>query len=128
MPPRGGIDELRGQRGDAAQPLQEIERGALGLEQRMRVAAHVRDDFARLDARAIAPSHLEHRLRIELAKRFGGDVDAGDDEIGFRDDRAARAGALRDRRGAGRVAAAAILGERLANQVAIRLGRDGLQP
>ena len=81
MPPPRRIDELRGQRGDAAQALQEVQRGALGLEQRVRVAAHVRDDVARLHARAIAPPHFEHRLRIELPKRLGRDVDAGDDEI-----------------------------------------------
>ena len=83
MPPRGGIDELRRQRRDAAEPLQEVERGALGLEQRMRVAAHDGDDFAWLHARAVAPADFEARCRIELPERLGGHVDAGHDEIGL---------------------------------------------
>ena len=128
MPPRRGVDELRRQRGDAAQPLQKVERRALGREQRARVAADIGDDFARLDTRAVAPPHFEDRLRIELTERLGGHVEAGDDEIGLGDDRAARARAPRDRRGAGRIAAAAILGERLAHEVAIGLRRERFEP
>ena len=124
MPPPRRVDELRGQRGDAAQPLQKVQRGSLGVEQRVRVAAHVGDDFAGLHARAVAPPHLEHRL----ADRAGGTL-RRPRRCRRRRDPTSRGScrgraAPRDRRGAGRVAAAAILGERLANEIAIRLGRQ----
>ena len=44
----GRVDEPPRERRDAGEPLQEIERRALGRQHRRRRAAHLRDDVAGL--------------------------------------------------------------------------------
>jgi hypothetical protein len=78
-----------------------------------------------LNARTIAPSNLEDRRRIELAKGFCRHVDAGNDEIGLRDDRAARA--MPSAIVAALVASPLPRSSRApGDQIAIRLGLAGL--
>ena len=77
--PAGGIDELPRQRGDAGEPLQEVERRALGRQQRRRVARDTRR--RRCPARhalAVAVPDRDGDARIELAERLAGDVEAGE--------------------------------------------------
>jgi hypothetical protein len=120
------IDEFGRQRRDAAQPLQKVERGAFGFEQRPGAAPHKRNNFPTLHPGPVAPTHLEHARRIQLPEGFGSDVDAGDDQIGLRENGPARALLGADRGGARNVAAAAILGQCLAHEVAIHLRRKFL--
>src|SRR6185295_17140838 len=77
--PAGGVHELARERGDAREPLQEIEGGALRGQHRRRLAVQARDDVPRLAAVAVLEKTLEAAPGIELQERFGGDVEPGDD-------------------------------------------------
>ena len=95
---RRGIDELPRQRGDAGQPLHEVERGAFRRQQRRGMPANLGDHGARLTQRA--PSRVtdaDGDGRIELPERFRGDVEPGDDAARFGQEHGARL-LRRDRR------------------------------
>ena len=120
---RGRVDEARGQRGDARQPLQEVQRDPLGGEQGPGPSGHFGHRLAGFAARAVAPAHGEHRVGVELPECRLGDPDAGDDQRRLGDDDAARLHRRVDRRRAGDVAAADVLGEGAGDQVAHQLRR-----
>ncbi|MDR6137000.1 hypothetical protein QE438_000304 [Pseudoxanthomonas sp. SORGH_AS 997] len=62
-----GRDEGRGDRGRAAQGLQEVERGALGADQRARAPAQGGQHGAGGHALAFGHAPVDGDLRIELA-------------------------------------------------------------
>ena len=83
--PAGRVDEPPRQRGDAGQPLQEIERRPLADEQRARRARRPRR--SRRPRAHASPSCVRRSTShagLELAKRLERDVEAGEHAVGLR--------------------------------------------
>src|SRR6185437_16479925 len=67
-----GVDELRGQRGDAGETLSEIERDAFGAEDGARIAGNAQQNFAALCMSSVLDQGLNLDIRRKLTKyRFG---------------------------------------------------------
>ena len=124
--PASGVDESRGQRGDTRQPLQDIEGGTFGREERAGASGHDRHHVARLAARAVAPPHLDHGGGVALPEDLRTHVETGDDQRRLRLQLAARHQCLvYDRRARG-VTAPEVFGQGARDQIAVRLhGQPG---
>ena len=66
---------------DAAEPLDEIERGPFGGQQRLRVAGNFGDHFARLTQFAVRLEHGVGAHRVEPGEHPAGDLLTGDDHV-----------------------------------------------
>ncbi len=109
-----GIGKLAGERGDAAEALQEVERYAFALKQAAGVAIDRGDGFAGAAEIAIA---LQQRDAIEdFTEHFG----SGEDERLARDECAARAAVFGNAGAGGDVARADVFLERDADDFAHR--------
>ena len=116
----GRVDETARQRGDAGEPLDEVQGGALRGQHRGGLAAQLRDDGARLAAIAVLVLALEGAAGIELQEGLRRDLQPRDDTRRLHDDDAAGA-ELRRNGCLGRdVAPAEILGERAPDDFAIQ--------
>ena len=118
-------DTARRQRGDAGEPSQEVERGALRRQQRRRVTRDPRQRRARRDRCAIGRERLELDTGIELGEGQRGDGQPGDDASLARDDTGAALRSRRNGRLGGHVATANIFGQRAPYQVAIEERIEG---
>ncbi len=101
-----------GQRRNATEPAEEVERRPLARQQGACVAHHRRHLRARLHPRALHDSCREAHLRIEQAKSQFRQGQPGDDACRARDDAPARTRAGRDRRRSRHVTPADVLGQR----------------
>src|SRR4029453_16563039 len=81
------LDVGRGQRGDAAQPSEEVERGSLGGEDRPGLARHGRNLSARADAAAIDDDPGEADIGVERLEGRLGEVEPRHHAGLTRDDR-----------------------------------------
>ena len=121
-PPAASTNCARARR-DARQALQEIQRRALGDEQRPRRAGDDRNLFTRDAGVAVGFCGFETGSRPlgygHLAKRFEGDVQAGEDAGRLGEKHAMRLLVARDCRVGRDVAAADILRERPPHDVAV---------
>ena len=99
--------EGRGRGGDAGEVAEEIERGALGGQDRARIAGDRHQLGPGLHRRAIACMRFDPDFRREPAKRRRDQRQAGDHAGLARDDDGAAAGVLRYGRDRGDVAGAA---------------------
>ena len=81
-----GVNELPGERCDAAEALKKIQRNAFGFENRTRKPAHFDDDVASNYGFAIRMNDLDIRRRIDLPKNFRGRPGAGNDRWFTRND------------------------------------------
>ena len=87
-----GLDEAARERGDAGEPLEEIERDALGGEDRADGAADFEHGLPAGEARAGAAHDAHAELRIDAAENLRGRLHArGDGGFLGKNARAARA-------------------------------------
>jgi hypothetical protein len=100
-------DVSRSQRGDAGEVAEEIERDALGGEDRRGRPFQFGDGLTRPDPARITQQGAKGDLRIDLAKRFGRAGEARDHARLASDKLSAGLGARRDGRRGGDVAGAA---------------------
>src|SRR5712692_8652627 len=101
QPRPGAAQRLRvlaGERGHPAQPLQEVQRGALGAEQGAQPPANAEDPGAGVGGVALPEQGLQLALPVERAEEARGGGHAGDDQRLLRDH---QGGAARLRRNAG---------------------------
>jgi len=107
------LDRPARQRGDAREPLQEVERDALPGEQRAGRRPHAREHRPRGHPLAIRPARLEARVPLERAVDACDDRQASDDEPALGDEGGARGLPRRCAKQPGRyVLGRAVLGER----------------
>jgi hypothetical protein len=86
----GRIDELTRQRRDAGEPLQKIQRGPFGCQQRGGHAPNLGDFRPTLAAAAIGVNRGDLGRGVELSERLGGDVEPREHAPRFGGDDAAR--------------------------------------
>src|SRR5690606_5724135 len=108
--------------GNAAEALHEVERGALGDQQRRRAAVHLGHQGAGVAEIAILPVASHDDSGIELEERFLGDVQPRHDATLLREQPAAGALLLVHRRPRRDVAPAPVLGQCAPHELAV----DGL--
>ena len=87
-----------GQRGHAAQPLQQVERGALRAQEGAQPPAHPEDAGARVRGTAFSEQRFQLALAVERPEDASGGRHSGDDQRFLRDD---QGGAARIGRNAG---------------------------
>ena len=104
------VDVAAGERGDAAEAAEQVEREPLAREHRARRALETRGDRPRLDAVAVGGERLEG-VGAQLLEDGRGDVEAADHAGLLEQDRASQTCALVDHGVRGRVARADVLGE-----------------
>jgi hypothetical protein len=110
--PRRGRHEARRQRGDARQPLHEVERRALARQQRARATLELEHDRRRSRAARRRGGGAGRRPRIEALEHAHEHVGAREDAVGACDQARAGAGLGRNERLARHVAGSDVLGER----------------
>jgi hypothetical protein len=109
-----------GQRRHAGEPAEQVERDALGGEDRARVAADGEQVATWTDAVAVGGAQVDLELAVHRGEGRRRDVDAGHDAVGLRDHDAVRTTARGHDGLAGQVAPAEVLVECPLDQVAHR--------
>ena len=104
------LDALGGQRGDAGQPLEEVERGSLSGQDRPRGSLDPHHG-ATLTPPAFLSKTLDRQARVKLVKRVGREIDPEHDSGGLLRDHGPGPGALRHRRRSRDVPVADVLGQ-----------------
>src|SRR5688572_18425891 len=118
-PPGCRIDKAPRQRGNAGEPLQEIERGPLRRKEAGGVAHICGDRRSRFAPGAVRVVDCHRHARIELTERFRGDFESGDDTGRLRQNDRPRLLLGIDGALGGDVAPAVVLGECSAHQLPI---------
>ena len=106
------IDEAARQRGNARQPLQEVQRRALGCQQAPRRAARLSDNFAHDDFLTVRHPRCELDGRVDTLQDRLDQRQASDYPIGLDHEAAVQNRVLGQRGLAGRVARPDVLGNR----------------
>ena len=118
-PSRAGIDEIPCHRGNPAQPLQEVQRGALRRQQRGRTAPQPGQLGTGLAALSLASRGFELHMRVELPETLHRHVQTGQHTRCADDDHAGRRELGGDDRLGGHIAPSHVLGKRPPHDLAI---------
>jgi hypothetical protein len=113
---RHAFDVAAGQRRDPRQPLHEVQRDALGNQDRTRRSRNVRRDGSGAHARAVFCVPDPDQVRVDRGENGARDAEPGERTVGLDEQHGIGARAFVDAGERRDVAAADVLGERLRDE------------